>query len=242
MSGHSKWATIKHKKGALDAKRGKLFSKIIKEITVAAKLGGGDVSTNPRLKLVIQKAKDNNLPSKNIDAAVKRGSGQDDSSNYEEITYEGYGPFGVAMVIECLTDNRNRSVADVRSTLSKNGGNLGESGSVAWQFEKKGLINIERNQMEDEDAMMEVAIEAGADDVQTEEDGYSITCEVPDFTNVVEALKAKELELANSEITFIPKNTVPVSSEQAEKINRLIDLLDDLDDVQSVSSNESLES
>ena len=237
MSGHSKWASIKHKKGANDVKRGKLFSKLIKEITVAAKIGGEVMEANPRLKMVVAKAKEANVPAKNIEAAIKRGSGNAEGIDYQELTYEGYGPDGVAIIIECLTDNKNRTVSDIRSTLSKNGANLGETGSVAWQFEKKGVINIEKEAVDSEDALMEMAIEAGAEDVENEVEGFTIKCDPADLLTVLETIKTKNIEVLNSEVTMDPKNKVTISAEKADKLQALIEKLDDLDDVQSVSSN-----
>ena len=241
MSGHSKWASIKHKKGANDAKRGKLFSKLIKEITVAAKIGGDNLEANPRLKLAIAKGKEANMPQKNIEAAIKKGAGNAEGADYMELIYEGYGPEGVAIIIECLTDNKNRTVSEVRSTLSKNGGNLGETGSVSWQFEKKGIVNIERKAVASEDRLMEMVLEAGASDMESEALGFTVKCEPADLLALVEAIKANNIEIANSEITMSPKNTVPLSLEKAQKLQALIEKLDDLDDVQSVSSNEMVE-
>lgn len=242
MSGHSKWATIKHKKGANDAKRGKLFSKLIKEITVAAKIGGDNLESNPRLKIAVAKAKDANMPGKNIESAIKRGSGNAQGVDYQELIYEGYGPDGVAIIIECLTDNKNRTVSEVRSVLSKNGGNLGESGSVSWQFEKKGIINIEKHAVRSEDELMEMALEAGASDIESEVEGFTVKCDPASLLIVVESIKNQKIEIVNSEVTMVPKNTVPLSKEKAEKMQLLIEKIDDLEDVQSVSSNEVLES
>ncbi len=241
MSGHSKWATIKHKKGANDAKRGKIFSKLIKEITVAARIGGDILESNPRLKMVVVKAKDANMPGKNIEAAIKRGAGNTEGADYQELVYEGYGMDGVAIIIECLTDNKNRTVSAVRSTLSKNGGNLGEAGSVAWQFEKKGIINIEREAVKSEESLMEIALEAGATDMESEAEGFTIKCEPTDLFSIVEAIKTKNIEIANQEVVMTPKSRVPLAGEKAEKLRTLIEKLDDLEDVQSVSSNEAIE-
>ena len=239
MSGHSKWSTIKHKKGALDAKRGKLFSKLVKEITVAAK-GGGDPDTNPRLRTAILKAKSASMPAKNIENAIKSGTGEKEGVTYQEITYEGYGPSGVAILVECLTDNKNRTVSEVRSTFSKNGGNLGENGSVAWQFEKKGIINIEKSVIPEEE-LMEIALDFGADDVSVENEGYTIKTDPSDFHTVHEKFKSKEIDIINAEVAMVPKNFVKIPSEQAEKVEKLLNILDDLDDTQSVSSNEEVE-
>ena len=238
MSGHSKWASIKHKKGTNDAKRGKLFSKLIKEITVAARVGGDNLESNPRLKIAVAKAKDSNMPGKNIESAIKRGAGNAEGVEYQELIYEGYGMDGVAIIIECLTSNKNRTVSEVRSTFSKNGGNLGESGSVAWQFEKKGIINIERKAVKSEENLMEIALEAGAIDMESEDEGFTIKCEPNDLLSIVEVIKAKDIKIANSEVVMTPKNRVPISSEKAQKLISLIEKLDDLEDVQSVSSNE----
>ena len=242
MSGHNKWSSIKHKKGANDAKRGKLFSKLIKEITVATKIGGDIIEGNPRLKTAIDKAKQANMPSKNIDSAIKRGAGNMEGVDYQEIVYEGYAPGGVALMIKCLTDNKNRSVSDVRSTLTKNNGSLGENGSVAWQFDQKGVISIEASESPGEEAMMELALEAGAEDVINEEEGVTVLTDPSDFNTILDKIKEQGIAVAEADITFYPRQTVPVSSEDAEKINRLVELLDDLDDVQFVSSNEELKS
>ncbi|MBN8215060.1 MAG: YebC/PmpR family DNA-binding transcriptional regulator [Spirochaetes bacterium] len=239
MSGHSKWAKLKHKKGDIDAKRGKIFSKIIKEITVSTRMGGDDPATNPRLRLAIQKAKEANMPGKNVDNAILRGAGKDESISYEEITYEGVGPGGVGLMITCLTDNKNRSVSDVRSTLTKNGATMGSAGSVSWQFEKKGLINIEKSAQPDEEKMMELALEAGAEDVVVEEEGYTVKTDIPSFVTVLEKLKASGVTVAESNLDFWPKQTVPVDDAVAEKLADLVALIDDLDDVQSVASNEA---
>ncbi len=239
MSGHSKWSTIKHRKGAQDAKRGKLFSKLVKEITVAAKMGGSDVVSNHRLKAAVYKAKQASMPSKNIDNAIKKGSGEGkDAVDYQEITYEGYGPSGVAILVECLTDNRNRTVSQVRATFSKHGGSLGENGSVAWLFEKKGIIQIEKEKAE-EDQIMDLALENGVEDVRVEEEGYTIVTEVENFY-VINDLFKKEFELANAEITMVAKNSIEVENETYQKVEKIIGLLDDLEDVQNVFSNEKL--
>lgn len=240
MSGHSKWSTIKHKKGALDAKRGKIFSKLAREITVAARMGGGDPQSNIRLRTAILKARSLSLPNKNIENAIKSGTGDKDGANYEEVVYEGYGPEGVAILLECLTDNKNRTVAAVRAILSKNGGNLGESGSVAWQFEKKGLINIERSVI-GETELMDVALNLGAEDVEVEDEGYTVVTQMSDFHQIHEKLKEAVPSIANAELAYVAKNEVPLTEEKAQKVERVIGLLDDLDDVQSVASNETIE-
>lgn len=238
MSGHSKWAKLKHKKGDIDAKRGKLFGKLIKEITVSTRLGGDNLEGNPRLRVAVLKAREANMPGKNIDNAIARGAGKDDSVNYEEITYEAVGPGGVGLLITCLTDNKNRTVSDVRSTLTKNGGTMGQSGSVSWQFEKMGLIVIEKAVEPDEEKMMEKALEAGADDVVVEEEGYTLKTSIGAYITVLEKLKAIGLKVAESNLDFWPKQTIPVDDAMAEKISNLVEVLDDLDDVQSVASNE----
>ncbi|MCF8721179.1 YebC/PmpR family DNA-binding transcriptional regulator [Nitrospina gracilis] len=236
MSGHSKWSTIKHKKGAADAKRGKIFTKLIKEITVAARLGGGDANANPRLRTAIAAAKEQNMPHDNINRAIKKGTGELEGANYEEITYEGYGPGGVAILIEVMTDNRNRTVGEIRALLGKNGGNMGENGCVSWIFEKKGLILVKSDAM-DEDAMMELALEAGADDMQNTGDQYEITTSMENFETVHQSLKDKEVPIEFAEITAIPQNTVPVDEQNGRAVLKLMDLLEDHDDVQKAYSN-----
>ncbi|XP_060077770.1 probable transcriptional regulatory protein Dole_0371 [Ylistrum balloti] len=241
MSGHSKWATIKHRKGLADAKRGKLFSKIAREITVAARNGGGDTASNPRLKTVIMTARSASMPNKNIENAIRKGTGESkDGVDYMESTYEGYGPYGVAILVNCLTDNKNRTVAEVKKVFSKNTGNLGEIGSVAWQFEKKGVIHIEKGSIE-EDQILGIGLELPIEDVISEEEGYIIYTTIENFNEVYEQLKenkGKSFELAHAEISMIPKNTIEINKDQAEKLQSLIDQLDDLDDVTSISSNE----
>ncbi len=238
MSGHSKWSTIKHKKASADAKRGKLFSKLVKEITVAARIGGDNLSSNIRLRSAVNKAKEASMPSKNIENAIKKGAGNKDGVKYEEVVYEGYAPGGVAILVQCLTDNKNRTVSEVRFTFGKNGGNLGENGSVAWQFEKVGTVYIERSVISEE-KIIEEALEAGSEDVISNQEGYVIKVKPDQFESLVEALKKKQISIVNSEIEMYPKNFVTVSKEIGEKILKLTQLLDDLDDVQSVSSNES---
>ena len=237
MSGHSKWSTIKHKKGAADAKRGKLFSKPAKEITGAAKIGGGDPQSNLRLRTAILKARSMSMPNKNIDNAIKSGLGNKESDNYEEIIYEGYGPDGVAILIECLTDNKNRTVSDIRALLSKNGGAMGASGSVAWQFDKKGVISVERSVIE-EAKLIDIALEAGAEDVEVDQEGYTILTDMASFHQVHEKIKEQVSEIAQAELAYIAKNDVALPEEKILKIEKLIELLDDLDDVQSVASNQ----
>ncbi|MDQ3009613.1 MAG: YebC/PmpR family DNA-binding transcriptional regulator [Acidobacteriota bacterium] len=236
MSGHSKWHTIKHKKGALDAKRGKTFTKLIKEITIAARSGGGDVNGNARLRKAVSDAKASNMPNDTIDKAIKRGTGELEGVSYDEITYEGYGPGGVAIIVNTTTDNRNRTVSEIRHILSKNGGNLGESNSVAWMFNKKGQIIIDAT-TKGEDEMMEIALEAGAEDMTNEGDSYEILTAPEDFLAVVEAIKAKGIEPLSSEVAMIPHNTIKLEGSAANQMLKLYDALDDNDDVQSIFSN-----
>ncbi|MEY3283211.1 MAG: hypothetical protein RIR86_1224 [Acidobacteriota bacterium] len=237
MSGHSKWHTIKHKKGALDAKRGKLFTKLIKEITVAARSGGsGDVVTNARLRKAVTDAKAANMPNDTIDRAIKRGTGELDGVNYEEISYEGYGPGGVAVMINVMTDNRNRTVSEIRHIFSKNGGNLGESGSVAWMFNKKGQIIVDGT-VKGEDEMLELALEAGAEDMVNDGDSYQILTAPDDFHVVLDGIKKAGIEPLSAEVTMVPQNTIKLEGAAANQMLKLYDSLDDHDDVQNVSSN-----
>jgi len=236
MSGHSKWASIKHKKGANDAKRGKIFTKIIKEITVAAKMGGGDENLNPRLRTAILKAKDANMPKDNIDRAVKKGIGELDGVTYEELIYEGYGPGGVAILIDTLTDNKNRTAADVRSQLTKGGGNLGETGCVSYLFKRKGIIGFDSSKYSEDD-IIEVALESGAEDVSTMGDTIEVVTEPDDFEKVRNALAQAGFEKDTAEISMIPDSTVTLDKEKTAKALRLVERLEDLDDVQSVSTN-----
>jgi YebC/PmpR family DNA-binding regulatory protein len=236
MSGHSKWSTIKRKKAAIDAKRGKIFTKLIKEITISARQGGGDVNANPRLRLAVDNAKSANMPMDNIDRAIKKALGELEGVNYLELNYEGYGPSGVAMYVECVTDNKNRTVADVRHLFSKYGGSLGESGSVAWMFEHKGIITLPE-QGKTEDDLMEIALEAGADDLQLDEGFFEITTSVESFETVRKALLESGLEIENASLQWIAKNTVDVQGEESEKVIKLIDSLEDCDDVQNVFTN-----
>jgi len=236
MAGHSKWANIQHRKGAQDAKRGKLFTKLIREITVAAKLGGGDVTNNPRLRAAIDKALSGNMTKDTIERAVKRGSGATDGDDYEEIRYEGYGPGGLAVMVDCLTDNRNRTVAEVRHVFSKSGGNLGTDGSVSYLFEKKGVISYAAGA--DEDAIMEAALEAGADDVVTNDDGSIDVMTTPEeFMSVKDVMVAAGFEPVEADVSMEASTTVALDLDGAEKMLRMIDLLEDLDDVQKVYSN-----
>ncbi len=238
MSGHSKWATIKHRKGLADAKRGKLFSKLAKEITIASRLGGGDLNANPRLRTAVTTARSSSMPSKNIENAIKKGTGESkEGVDYTEISYEGYGPHGVAVMVECLTDNKNRTVAELRTLFSKNNGSLGETGSVSWQFDKKGVIHIEKERVE-EDKITELALELSAEDIRIETEGYVIYTTVDSFHEINESLQTQEVPIANAEITLVPKNTVSITAEQTETINRFIEVLEDHEDVKSVSSNE----
>ncbi|HRH45972.1 MAG TPA: YebC/PmpR family DNA-binding transcriptional regulator [Pyrinomonadaceae bacterium] len=237
MSGHSKWHTIKHKKGALDAKRGKIFTKLIKEITVAARVGGsGDVDQNARLRKVVNDAKGMNMPNDTIDRAIKRGTGELEGVNYEEITYEGYGIGGVAVLVETMTDNRNRTVAEIRHLFSKNGGNLGEAGSVAWMFDKKGLIIVDK-EAKAEDELFELALEAGADDMQDDGDVFEIYTSPENFDVVHEALQKAGIELQSAEISMIPQNYIKLEGDDAKKMLKLYDALDDNDDVQHLYAN-----
>jgi YebC/PmpR family DNA-binding regulatory protein len=236
MSGHSKWHSIKHKKGALDAKRGKLFTKFIKEITVAARTGGGDPEGNARLRKAILDAKAGNMPNDTIDRAIRRGTGEEEGVNYEEITYEGYGPNGVALLIESMTDNRNRTVAEIRHIFSKNGGNLGESGSVGWLFEKKGYIVVEKA-AKSEDELFELAIEAGADDLRSDDDNFEILTAPDSFDAVLTAVKDAGIEPQAAEVGMIPQNYIKLEGADARQMLKLMEALEDHDDVQKVSAN-----
>ncbi|MGD8779208.1 MAG: YebC/PmpR family DNA-binding transcriptional regulator [Ignavibacteria bacterium] len=236
MSGHSKWSTIKRKKAAVDAKRGKIFTKIIKEITVAAKIGGGEIETNPRLRLAVDNAKSVNMPQDNIDRAIKKATGELEGVSYSELTYEGYGPSGIAFLVESLTDNKNRTVAEVRHLFSKYNGSLGENGSVAWMFDRKGVIVLPK-QGKEEDDIMEIVIDAGADDLQTEEEFFQITTAIESFETVRKALVENGLEVENASLQWISKNDTKVEGEDAEKVMKLIDALEDNDDVQNVYTN-----
>lgn len=237
MSGHSKWSTIKRKKGANDAKRGKIFTKLIKEITIAAKMGGGDPDGNPRLRSAITAAKSENMPKDNIDRAIKKGTGDLDGAIYEEILYEGYGPGGVAVLVETMTDNKNRTVADVRHYFAKSGGNLGESGCVNWMFDKKGSITVEKEGI-DEEELMDLALEAGAEDVVDEEESFQLLTEPEAFNDVVDQLEKAGIKFSEATIAMIPQNTIEVSEEKtARSLLRLLDNLEDHDDVQKVHAN-----
>ena len=240
MSGHSKWATIKRKKAATDAKRGQVFTKLIREITVAAREGGGDPNFNPRLRLAVDTAKTANMPSENIDRAIKKGTGELEGVNYEEVSYEGYGPGGVALFIETLTDNAKRTVADVRHILDRHAGNLGTSGSVAWQFDRKGQIIVDAARYH-EDAVFEAAIEAGAEDVAGEGDEFIVTTDPSSFQEVQDGMKAAGVESSQTELTFIAKNEVSVTGKDAEKLLKILDALEENDDVQKVHSNADID-
>jgi len=236
MSGHSKWASIKHKKGALDAKRGKLFTKLIKEISVAARLGGGDIEANPRLRTAVLKAKFANMPKDNIDRAIKKGTGELEGVEYSELTYEAYGPGGVALLIDILTDNRNRTAAEIRNLLTKGGGNLGETGCVSYLFKRKGLITFDASKYKEDD-ILEVALEAGAEDVTNDGEIIEVTTEPEDFENVLDALTKAGFENQMAEITQIADTSVSLNEDKTRKALRLIEALEDNDDVQSVATN-----
>jgi YebC/PmpR family DNA-binding regulatory protein len=239
MSGHSKWANIKHRKGAADARRGKIFTKLIKEITVAARMGGGDINANPRLRSAILEAKSENMPKDNWERAIKKGTGELEGVNYEESTYEGYGPGGVAILIDSVTDNKNRAVSEIRHALNKYGGNMAESGSVSWIFEPKGYLTIDKSLVAEE-ALMELALEAGAEDVRDDGDKFEVLSKPGDFEAVKSALEKAKIKFEGAEMAKIPKNSVPVSGDMAEKLIRLLDALDDLDDVQKLHNNADL--
>lgn len=237
MSGHSKWSTIKHKKGAADAKRGKIFSRLSKDITLAAKNGGGDPDMNPKLRTVLLRARSENMPVENTERAIKKGTGELPGVVYEEFVYEGYAPHGVAVVIEVTTDNKNRAASDVRSTFSKNGGNLAGAGAVAFMFHRTGQIIISKEKT-DEDTLMEVALEAGAEDLKVEDEYFEVLAPLADFDHVSQALAKAEIEPANAELAYLPENLIAITdANDAKQILRLIDLLDDLDDVQNVFHN-----
>lgn len=236
MSGHSKWSTIKRKKGKADAERGRMFSRLIKEITVAARQGGGDEEGNPRLRTAIQAAKAANMPQVNIERAIKRGTGELPGVTYEEAVYEGYGPGGVAVMIEVLTDNKKRTVAEIRHLFDRNGGNLGANGSVAWMFDQQGLVVVDRDGIEEDDVMMAV-LDAGAENIENLEDSFEITMAVEDLEKVKAALQESGIPFSHAEITYVPQSTVKVSGKTAEQVLRLMDALEDHDDVQKVYAN-----
>lgn len=236
MSGHSKWSSIKHKKAAVDAKRGKIFTKLIKEITVAAREGGGDPDANPRLRTAVANAKAQNMPYETIERGILRGTGQLPGTSYEEIIYEGYGPKGVAIIVEVVTDNRNRSTSDLRNILSKNGGNLGERGCVSWMFDKKGLVVIDKDKAIEDDLIM-IALDAGAEDVKSEDDSYEIIIEPQNFESVKNAIQEAGIETTLAEVSMIPQTTVKLDGKEALQLLKIIESLEDHDDVQNVYSN-----
>lgn len=241
MSGHSKWATIKRKKGANDAIRGAMTTKISREITIAVKMGGADPTGNMRLKLALSKAKANNVTKDNINRAIQKGLGASDTSNYEEISYEGYGPGGAALLLDILTDNRNRTAADVRHIFSKHGGNLGEKGSVAWIFKKKAVFTVDKETFDDEDKLMEIVMDAGAEDFDSDDEAFEITAAPEDFETIEKVLGEKGIETASAEITQVPDTTVKLTGADAEKMQKLLDALDENDDVQNVYGNYEFE-
>lgn len=236
MSGHSKWSTIKRKKGAADAKRGKLFTKAIKEITIAAREGGGDPSANPRLRLAVDNAKAINMPADNIERAIKKATGELEGVTYHELTYEGYATGGIALLVEVATDNKNRTVAEVRHLFSKYNGSMGESGSVSWMFEKKGIISLPR-QGKTEDEVLEIVLNAGAEDLQSEDEFFEIQTDVESFEPVRKALLSRNLDIENASLQWIAKNTLDIKGEDAEQVMKLIEALEDCDDVQNVYTN-----
>ncbi len=236
MSGHSKWSTIKHKKAAKDARRGKLFTKFIKEITVAARMGGGDVASNPRLRTAVQTARDNSMPNDNIERAIKKGTGELEGVSYEEVSYEGYGPGGAAFLVQVLTDNRNRTVSDIRRLFNKHGGSLGETGCVAWMFDNKGLIVVSKEAAEEE-ALLGLALEAGAEDVTESDDVFEVVTQPEDFAAVRESLENGKIPVLSAEVTMIPKSTTTLGEKEAVQTLSLTEDLEDLDDVQSVAAN-----
>ncbi len=236
MSGHSKWASIRHKKGAVDAKRGKIFSKLIKEITVAARLGGGDPEGNPRLRVAIQAAKAQNMPKDNIARAIKKGTGELAGTSYEEYNYEAYGPGGVALMMNCLTDNRNRTIADIKHIFERHGGNLGEPGCVSWIFEKKGLVVFEKNSVEEE-KLLDLALEAGAEDIKESETQFEILTDPADFESIKKAFDDQGLSYSVAEISMIPQNTVKLEGRDAERVLSLMEALEENDDISHVYAN-----
>ncbi|NTV61046.1 MAG: YebC/PmpR family DNA-binding transcriptional regulator [Chlorobiaceae bacterium] len=237
MSGHSKWATIKRKKAATDQKRGNLFTKLVKEITIAAKMGGGDPSGNPRLRLAIDTARSNSMPMDNIQRAIKKGTGELDGVTYDEITYEGYGPAGIALIVETATDNRNRTVADMRHIMSRNNGSLGESGSVSWMFQRKGSVDVPKGAASEE-GLMELLLDAGLEDLDSDDEHYfTVICDVRDLESVKKNLESSAIAFENARIDFIPENYIELEAEDARKVIKLIDALESNDDVQVVYSN-----
>ncbi len=236
MSGHSKWSSIKHKKAAKDAKRGKLFTKLIKEITVAARMGGGDMNANPRLRTAIIAAKAASMPNDNIDRAVKKGTGELEGVSYDEVQYEGYGPGGAAIMVQVLTDNKNRTVQEIRRLFAKHGGNLGESGCVAWMFDKKGLITVDKLKIEEE-RLVSLALDVGAEDVREEDGLFEVVTRPEDFEKVREYLERQKVETVTAQVTMVPKSTVTLDEKYAEQILKLTEELEDHDDVQNVAAN-----
>lgn len=236
MSGHSKWSSIKHKKAAKDAKRGKLFSKLIKEITVAARLGGGDVNGNPRLRTAVLTAREASMPNDNIDRAIKKGTGEIEGASYEEVTYEGYGAGGAAILVNALTDNRNRTVSEIRRLFEKRGGSMGTAGCVAWMFKKRGVITVEPGTV-DEDRMMEISLDAGADDVVATADTLDVLTSPEAFETVKAAIEGAGLRVSHAEVSLLPESTASLTGREAEQTMQLLQELDDHDDVQSVASN-----
>jgi YebC/PmpR family DNA-binding regulatory protein len=236
MSGHSKWSTIKHKKAAKDAKRGKIFTKLIKEITVAARMGGGDINANPRLRTAVLTARSNSMPSDNIDRAIKKGTGELEGVTYEEIQYEGYGPGGVAIIAQVLTDNKNRTVSEIRRMFTKHGGNMGETGCVGWMFDKKGILTVDKSQV-DEDRLMDIALDAGAEDVRDEGEVFEVVTQPEDFEKVKERLDQEKIAIASGQVSLVPKNTVDVDAKNVEQVLKLSEELEDHDDVQNVAAN-----
>ena len=236
MSGHSKWSTIKHKKAAKDAKKGKIFTKLIKEITVAARMGGGDINANPRLRTAVLTARGNSMPNENIERAIKKGTGELEGVTYEEIQYEGYGPGGAAIIAQVLTDNKNRTVSEIRRLFTKHGGNLAETGSVSWMFDKKGLIAIEKTQLA-EDRLMDIVLEAGAEDVRDEDEIFEVVTAPESFAAVKERLDQEKIAVSSAQVTLLPKSTVDVDARHVEQILKLTEELEDHDDVQNVYAN-----
>jgi YebC/PmpR family DNA-binding regulatory protein len=236
MSGHSKWSTIKHKKAAKDAKKGKLFTKFIKEITVAARMGGGDLNSNPRLRTAVLSARAQSMPGDNIERAIKKGTGELEGVTYEEIQYEGYGPGGVAIIAQVVTDNKNRTVSEIRRLFAKHGGNMGETGCVSWMFDKKGLITVEKSQV-DEDRLMDIVLDAGAEDMRAEDEIFEVVTRPEDFEKVKERLDQEKIAASSAQVTLVPKNTVDVDAKNVEQVLRLSEELEDHDDVQSVAAN-----
>ncbi len=236
MSGHSKWSTIKHKKAAKDAKKGKIFTKLIKEITVAARMGGGDINANPRLRTAVLTARGNSMPNENIERAIKKGTGELEGVTYEEIQYEGYGPGGAAIIAQVLTDNKNRTVSEIRRLFTKHGGNMGETGCVSWMFDNKGLIAVEKSQV-DEERLMGIVLEAGAEDVREEDEIFEVVTSPEAFAAVKDSLDQEKIAVASAQVTLMPKNTVDIDAKNVEQILKLTEELEDHDDVQSVSAN-----